>query len=140
VSGQTVRVSAVGGNQKLDTTGRISVTFDIGSGRSVRHVHSIRRKPRVAVFDQIHWLTGLHGQCVVRDVTDCAPGDCKAAPAVANDYFESINFALGRRHGEIISAVAQRMTEGARFDGIDPCNVEAYRAAVVAFVISLLRA
>jgi len=28
------------------------------------------------------------------------------------------------------------MTEGARFDGINPCNVEAYRAAVIAYVIA----
>ena len=30
------------------------------------------------------------------------------------------------------------MTQGAKFDGIDPCDVEAYRAAVIAYVIPLL--
>jgi hypothetical protein len=30
------------------------------------------------------------------------------------------------------------MTEGAKFDGIDPCTVEAYRAAVEAYVKTLL--
>ena len=40
VSGQTVRVGAVGGNHKLDgTTGRISVTFDINvTSTRVRHI------------------------------------------------------------------------------------------------------
>ena len=63
--------------------------------------------------------------------------ECKAAPAVANEYLDSIKFTGGR--GEIISNVAQHMTQGARFDGIDPCDVEAYRAAVIAYVIALLQ-
>ncbi len=64
------------------------------------------------------------------------PAECKAAPAVANEYLDSIDFEGGRglKRGDIISSVAQHMTQGARFDGIDQCDVEAYRAAVIAFV------
>ena len=45
-------------------------------------------------------------------------------------HLDSINFTGGR--GAIDSSVAQHMTQGARFDGIAPCDVEAYRAAVIA--------
>ena len=75
------------------------------------------------------------GSALSVEVTSCVPpvtAECDAAPAVANAYLDSIHFKGGR--GDINSAVAQRMTEGARFDGIDPCKVDAYRAAVVAFV------
>ena len=55
-----------------------------------------------------------------------------AAPAVANEYLESIHLEGGR--GEIIKSVTQYMAPGNQFYGIDKCDVEAYRAAVVTFV------
>lgn len=142
VTGQTVRVGAVGGNHKLDgATGRISVTFDINvtstecgtypfnTAQASNETYST--DPFSSNWDTISALSVT--------VTDCeAIGDCKAAPAVATAYLHSINFPPGRRNGEIISSVAQHMTEDTKFDGIGPCEVEAYRAAVVAYVIALL--
>ena len=139
-SGQTVRVGAVGGNQKLDgTTGRISVTFDI-------NVTSTQCGPYVFVAPQAsnatypdsfdpNWAYTSGGLSVT--VTNCAAvSECKAAPAVANEYLDRKGFAGGR--GDIIKSVAQHMTQESRFDGIEQCDVERYRAAVIAFVDELL--
>lgn len=147
VTGQTVRVGAVGGNHKLDgSTGRISVTFDINVTSTQCGIYPFTaakaaNSPYDDAFDP-NWT--YTGDALSVAVTGCAPvvaPECKAAPAVANDYLDSINFTPGPgkeaiKRGDIINSVAQHMTEGARFDGIDPCTVEAYRAAVIAYVIA----
>ena len=142
VSGQTLRVGAVGGNQKLDgSAGRISVTFDINvtstqCGTYPFTTPQASNSPYSTDPFSPNWT--YTGSALSVTVTDCVVlQDCKAAPAVANEYLDSINF-VGRRRGDIISSVADHMTQGARFDGIDKCNVEAYRAAVIAYVIALL--
>lgn len=141
VSGQTVRVGAVGGNHKLDgTAGRISVTFDINvtstqCGTYLFNTSQASNEPYSTDPFSPNWT--YTGSALSVTVTNCVVDqDCQAAPAVANEYLDSINF-VGRR-GDIISSVADHMTQGARFDGIDKCNVEAYRAAVIAYVIALL--
>ena len=139
ISGQTVRVGAVGGNHKLDgATGWISVTFDINVISTECKTYPFAttqasNSPYSTDPFSPNWSNT--GSALSVTVTGCGLNpECKAAPAVANEYLKSINFSAGRRHGEIISAVAHHMTEDARFDGIVPCNVEAYRAAVVAYV------
>ncbi len=142
VSGQTVRVGAETGNQKLDgTTGRISVTFDINVTSTECATYTF--KPAQASnspystdpFDQNWTYTG--GALSVT-VNNCVPVvvECKAAPAVANEYLDSMKFTGGR--GVIINNVSQHMTEGARFDGIDKCEVKDYRRAVIGYVIANL--
>ena len=137
VSGQTVRVGAVGGNHKLDgTAGRISVTFDLNVTSTECGTHPFARAASNATYsDPFDPNWAYTGSALSVTVTNCVVNqECKAAPAVANEYLKSINFGGGPRHGEIISEVAQHMTQEARFDGIEPCNVDAYRAAVIAFV------
>jgi hypothetical protein len=58
--------------------------------------------------------------------------NCPAAPAVANAYLKSINYASNKQ-GKVISAVAQHMGQGATFDGLGKCD-DGYAAAVKAFV------
>lgn len=143
VSGQTVRVGAVAGNHKLDgTTGRISVTFDINvtatqCGTYAFSTPQASNAPYSDPFDP-NWT--YTGSALSVTVTDCAPAssECKAAPAVANEYLDSIEIPDGPGRGAIERSVAHHMTQGARFDGIEPCDVAAYRAAVIAFVQTLL--
>ena len=142
-SGQTVRVGAVGGNHKLDgAAGRITVTFDIKVTSTQCNTYRFDQ-PKAAnsayadSFDPNWTYTGGELSVEVINCLPPAPVECKAAPAVANEYLDSIGFH-GRGRGEIISSVAQHMTEEATFDGIAKCNVEEYRAAVVAYVIARL--
>ena len=107
--------------------------------RSLRH--RPRMRPITDPFDPNWTYTGSALSVTVTNCVPVVPQECKAAPAVANDYLESIDFGGGHggiKRGDIINSVAHHMTQGARFDGIDPCDVEAYRAAVIAFVIPLL--
>lgn len=141
VSGQTVRVGAVGGNHKLDgTAGRISVTFDINVTSTDCGTYEFRtpqasNEPYSTDPFSPNWTDT--GNVLSVAVINCGiEEDCKAAPAVANEYLDSIGF--GPNRGEILRSVAQHMTEGAQFDGIEKCNVEAYRAAVIAYVIAHL--
>ena len=60
-----------------------------------------------------------------------------AAPAVANECLKSIHLEGGR--GELIKSVTQDMAPGNQFYGIDKCDVESYRAAVVTFVKAPVR-
>jgi hypothetical protein len=145
VSGQTVRVGAVGGNQKLDgATGRISVTFDIHVTSTecdtYRFTAAASNSPySTEPFSGIWIYTGnplsveVTG-CVV--VQDC--DDAPAAPAVANAYLRSLDIR-GNDHEAISRSVADHMGPGTRFDGVEKCAVEAYRAAVIAFVDALLQ-
>ena len=146
VTGQTVRVGADQGNHKLDgNAGTASVTFDINvtsteCGKYTFVTAQASNSPYSTDPFSPNWtytggaLSVTVTGCVVAE--DCE--DAPAAPAVANEYLDSINFPGGRRHGEIINSVAQHMTQGAKFDGIAPCDVEAYRAKVVAYVDALL--
>ena len=144
LSGQTVRVGAVGGNYKLDgTAGRTSITFDINvsSTECGTYPFATAQAANATYSDPFEPNWTHTGSALSVTVTNCGAGgdqDCKAAPAVANEYLKSINFEEGRRHGEIISAVAHHMAQEAKFDGIEPCDVQAYRQAVIAFVIALL--
>jgi len=146
VTGQTVRVGAVGGNQKLDgSAGHVSVTFDINVTSTQCGTYKFTAQASNSTYStdpfSPNWTyTGSALSVTVTGCDDIPAPECKAAPAVANEYLDSINFT-GRGHsdinrGDIINSVAQHMTEGARFDGINPCNVEAYRAAVIAYVIA----
>ena len=143
ISGQTVRVGAVGGNRKLDgTAGRISVTFDINVTSSLcdTYLFNATRASSAAYADSFDSNWTDIGNALSVTVTGCAPivpAECKAAPAVANAYLKSIGIE-GNRGETIISDVADHMTQGARFDGIEPCDVAAYRAAVITFVIARL--
>jgi hypothetical protein len=141
-SGQTVRVGAVGGNHKLDgTAGRTSVTFDIKVTSTECNTYRFDQSKASNstysdAFDPNWTYTG--GQLSV-EVINClppAPVECKAAPAVANEYLDGIDFPGGPGRGAIINQVSRHMTQGAKFDGIDPCDAAAYRAAVIAFVIA----
>ena len=143
VTGQTVRVGAVVGNQKLDgSAGRASVSFDINvtsteCGDYKFATAQASNSPYSTDPFSPNWT--YTGSALSVTVTDCVvvpPTECKAAPAVANEYLNSINFKGGR--GAIDSSVAHHMTEDERFDGIHPCSVLAYRAAVIAFVTPLL--
>jgi hypothetical protein len=142
VTGQTVRVGAKAGNRKLDgTAGQISVTFDITVTSTQCGAYSFDAKAAHSTYYESfdpNW-TNI-GDPLSVAVTNCASVedcDAPAAPAVANAYLDSIGFKGSR--GAINSAIAQHMTAGARFDGIDKCNVMAYRAAVIAFVDGLLK-
>jgi hypothetical protein len=139
VTGQTVRVGADGGNHKLDgSAGWTSVTFDIDitSTQCGTHPFSTTQASNSPYDEPFVW-NWTTGSALSVTVTDCAAPVvpvCKAAPAVANEYLDSINFD-GPNRGDIISSVSHEMTQGARFGGIDKCKeVEAYRAAVIAFV------
>ncbi len=144
ISGQTVRVGAVGGNHKLDGTDG-SVTFDINvtstqCGTYPFITAQASNSPYSTDPFSPNWT--YTGNALSVTVTGCgspAPLECKAAPAVANDYLDSINFTGGGgrgslTRGDIINSVAQHMSEGAYFDGIASCDVEAYRAAVIAYL------
>jgi len=146
VTGQTARVGAVGGNQKLDgSAGHVSVSFDINVTSTQCGTYKFTAQASNSTYStdpfSPNWTyTGSALSVTVTGCDDIPAPECKAAPAVANEYLDSINFT-GRGHsdinrGDIINSVAQHMTEGARFDGINPCNVEAYRAAVIAYVIA----
>jgi hypothetical protein len=141
VSGQTVRVGAVGGNHKLDgSAGWSSVTFDINvtSTQCGTYPFTTAKASHAPYSDPFDPNWSYTGGALSVTVTNCVVNqDCKAAPAVANEYLDSIKFDGGR--GEINREVAQHMTQGAQFDGIEPCNVAAYRAAVIAFVDGLLK-
>jgi hypothetical protein len=144
VSGQTVRVGANAGNQKLDgSTERTSVTFDIkvtptGCATYPFTTAQASNATFADAFDP-NWI--YLGTPLSVTVTGCPAQECKAAPAVANEYLDSIGFTGGGpggiKRGDIISAVADNMTQGARFDAIDKCSA-ASRAAVIAFVDALL--
>jgi hypothetical protein len=144
LSGQTVRVGAVGGTHKLDgSAGLISVAFDINLTSTQCGTYSFDKSQasnETYSTDpfQPNWATG---SALVVTVIDCGlpvVPECKAAPAVANEYLDSLSFKGSRK--DIIDAVAHEMTQGARFNGIDKCTqVEAYRAAVIAFVDELLK-
>jgi hypothetical protein len=143
VSGQTVRVGAVGGNHKLDgSAGLISVTFDINVTSTECGTYPFNMAQAsndTYSTDPFSPNWTYTGSPLSVEVTGCdVAQDCKAAPAIANEYLDSINFGGGPGRGDIISSVAHHMTEGARFDGIDKCNIEAYRAAVIAYVIARL--
>lgn len=141
VLGQTVRVGAKAGNNKLDA-GQNNVTFDINvtstqCGTYPFTTAQASNEPYSTDPFSPNWT--YMGSALFVTVTDCvAPvtPDCKAAPAVANEYLDSISFKGSRK--DIIDAVAHEMTQGARFDGIEKCDVEAYRTAVIAFVKELL--
>jgi hypothetical protein len=141
VSGQTVRVGADAGNHKLDgTAGWSSVTFDINvtSTACGTYAFADAKASNATYSDPFDPNWTYTGSALSVTVTDCSVNqECDAAPAVANAYLDSIHFRGGR--GDINSAVGQHMTQGARFDGIEPCDVEAYRAAVIAFVDGLLK-
>lgn len=140
VSGQTVRVGAVGGNQKLDgTTGLVSVTFDINvtSTQCGTYAVDTPRASNAAYADPFVSNWTYTGSALSVTVTNCElASGCKAAPAVANEYLDIKGFTGNR--GDIIKSVAQHMTQESRFDGIEQCDVERYRAAVIAFVDELL--
>jgi hypothetical protein len=149
VSGQTVRVGANAGNQKLDgSTGRISVTFDINvtSTQCDTYLFDTTKAANSTYADTFDPNWTYTGGALSVTVTGCAPvpvPECDAAPAVANAYLDSIGFTGGGgknalKRGDIISEVAHHMTQDAKFDGIDPCTINAYRAAVIAFVDKLL--
>ena len=141
VVGQTVRVGVASGNNKLDAD-RISVTFDINVTSTECGMYEFEKSKasNASYYDafESNWETISE---LAVTVTGCVPVieecDAPAAPAVANKYLKSINIS-GGRGDDIISEVAHHMTEGARFDGIEKCNVEAYRVAVIAFVDKLL--
>jgi hypothetical protein len=142
VTGQTVRVGADQGNHKLDgNAGWTSVTFDINvtatdCGTYLFATAQASNSPYSTDPFSPNWT--YTGGALSVTVTGCVVAqDCKAAPAVANEYLDSINFG-GRGRGDIINSVAQHMTQGAKFDGIAPCDVEAYRAKVIAYVDALL--
>jgi hypothetical protein len=147
VSGQTVRVGADAGNHKLDgSTDWTSVTFDIDvtSTQCGPYLFTAQASNNPYSTDPFSPNWTYTGGALSVTVTGCNQGEdveCDAAPAVANAYLDSINFTGGGRgalkRGDIINSVAQHMTEGARFNGIDPCNV-GYRAAVIAYVNNLL--
>jgi hypothetical protein len=141
VTGQTVRVGAVGGNHKLDRT-TSSVTFDINvaSTQCGRYPFTTAQAANATYYDPFisNWI--YTGGALSVEVTGCDPvtgEDCKAAPAVANEYLRSID-VRGQDREKIMDDVAQHMTQGAYFDGINPCDVTKYRAAVIAFVDALL--
>jgi len=143
VSGQTVRVGAKAGNQKLDgDAGRINVAFDINVTSTECGTYAfVKPEASNETYSTDPFVPNwtYSGGALSVTVTGCvAPveEECKAAPAVANKYLDSIDFKGGR--GDIINALAQHMTQGARFDGIDPCDVEAYRRAVIAYVTANL--
>ena len=98
VSGQTVRVGAVGGNHRLDgTTGRTSVTFDINvtSTQCATYLFTAKASNEPYSNDALDLNFTYTGSELSVTVTNCATvsdQDCKAAPAVANDYLDSINF------------------------------------------------
>jgi hypothetical protein len=59
---------------------------------------------------------------------------CPAAPAIANDYLSAKGFKANSTTSKyIISLVANAMTQGAKFNGLAPCDA-GYAAAVQAFV------
>jgi hypothetical protein len=141
VSAQTVRVGADAGKHKLDgTAGWSSVTFDINVTSTQCDTYLFTTAASNETYDdpfESNW-TYIGGPLSVT-VTGCVVNqDCKAAPAVANEYLDSISIPGGPGRGAIINDVAQHMTEGARFDDIEKCDVEAYRAAVIAYVIARL--
>ena len=145
VTGQTVRVGVAGGNNKLDgTTGKISITFDINVTSTECGTYQFV-SPQAAnstyldAFDSNWTYTGGALSVAVTCPLPQEPVECKAAPAVANEYLDSIGFTGGGgpgslKRGDIISSVADHMSQGALFDGVEPCAVAAYRAAVIAYV------
>jgi hypothetical protein len=145
VSGQTVRVGAVGGNHKLDgATDRSSVAFDINvtSTECGPHLFDTAKAANSTYADSFDPNWTYTGGVLSVTVDGCALPplqvcDEPAAPAVANAYLRSIGVVAQDRE-KITEQVAQHMTEGARFDGIDKCDVAAYRAVVIAFVDKLL--
>ena len=142
VTGQTVRVGAISGNQKLDgDTGRISVTFDINVTSTECATYTFaRRRPRMRRIRPIHlspnWT--YTGGALSVTVTNCVRRPRSARRLLPSRMSTSIASTSRGGRGDIISSVAQHMTQGARFDGIDKCDVEAYRAAVIAYVIARL--
>ena len=143
VSGQTVRVGAVGGNQKLDgNAGRISVTFDINvtSTECGTYPFATAKASNAPYSDPFESNWTYTGSALSVTVTGCVPSRTRTAkrplPSRMCTSIASTSPAVAEM---IISSVAHHMTQGARFDGIDQCDVEAYRAAVIAFVDALLK-
>lgn len=58
----------------------------------------------------------------------------KAAPAIANEYIREAGIEKLRDSGNIIAAVSEAMGEDSSFNGVLKTDVEAYKAAVIAFV------
>ncbi|ETA79390.1 hypothetical protein [Youngiibacter fragilis] len=58
----------------------------------------------------------------------------KAAPAIANEYIREAGIEKLRDAGNIIAAVSEAMGEDSSFNGVLKADVEAYKAAVMAFV------
>ena len=106
MTGQTVRVGADQGNHKLDgNAGWTSVTFDINvtatdCGTYLFATAQASNSPYSTDPFSPNWT--YTGSALSVTVTGCVPPpapECKAAPAVANEYLDSINFTGGR--GEI---------------------------------------
>ena len=77
VSGQTVRVGAKAGNQKLDgDAGRTSVTFDINvtSTECATYAFNTAQASNLPYYRSIRPELDLHRQCVVRDGNQLCPG------------------------------------------------------------------
>ena len=128
-------------HHKLDgAAGWSSVTFDINVTSTQCGTYPFTAQASNSPYSTApfspNWT--YTGELLSVTVTNCVLNeDCKAAPAVANEYLKSIDIRARDREA-IIDSVAQHMTQGARFDDVDPCDVEAYRAAVIAYVIALL--
>jgi hypothetical protein len=130
ISGGVVTVGATIGTQKLDPAESVSFTLNVSSSECTQYVvTSVGSNETPTTFAPSGW-TNTAGTITI-SVNGCT-AECAAAPAVANAYLDSIGFTGAR--GDIDSAVALHMTRGARFDGIEPCDVAAYRQAVVAFL------
>jgi hypothetical protein len=137
VSGQTIEVGAQApnaGTKKLEPGQSVSfqVTVTVPTVCDTYAVQALRGS-NATLADTATYDWDFYGALALT-VENCAV-DCPAAPAVANSYLDSISFAGGR--GDIIRLVADHMTQGARFDGIAPCE-EGYAEAVIAFVDALL--
>lgn len=63
-----------------------------------------------------------------------AKAPLKAAPAIANEYIKEEGIEKLRDAGNIIAAVSEAMGTDSSFNGIAKTDLEAYKAAVIAFV------
>jgi hypothetical protein len=139
-TGQTIVVGAASGTQKLAIGESVSFEIDVlaincGSNAFSKPAGS---SETLGTFSA-DW-TNISAAPVVT-VTDCVVVDCPAAPAIAGAYLKNTLHMKPNDdpYKNIISQVAGHMTQGARFDGIAPCET-GYRAAVVAFVNAIVSA
>lgn len=133
-TGQTVLVGASNGTQKLAPGQSVSFHIEVSAETCGNQTFATPAgsSETLGTFSADWTYLGTAPSVLV---TDCVVTECPAAPSIAGKYLRN-QLSMHPNDGpyqNIISQVAQHMTQQAAFDGILPCE-PGYAAAVIAFV------